>query len=350
MNFSINALNDLKNQGYLINQQHPTHPLLIWNYSQKTQYEGFWNEITTQCRGLVTDLDGNVISKGFPKFWNWEENKHTPTDIFDVWEKLDGQYIGVFWYKGEMIVNSRGSFTSPYAIEAKRILEEKYPEFVNNLTHTKISLNKLTYCFELVGFEQIVVSYPETDLILTGIFNIHGTDWFNELKDNWDLQWVKNFAANDLKTLKQLNMANKEGFVICFSNGSRCKIKFDDYVKLHRQMTNLSTTAIWEALKDGKPVSEILNDVPDEFFSKVRKYENLLKSNYNFVLRYANQYFEYIQNTIINTGMQPTKRSFASLVFTTPHEQLSAVLFNMYDGRDYSEIIWKLIKPKYEKI
>lgn len=86
----ISKLNQYKEDGWLMNQIHPTLPLIIWNYTPKTQYEQFWDEITLICRGLVTDLDGNIVSRGFPKFFNIEENRHIPTDDFEVYEKLDG--------------------------------------------------------------------------------------------------------------------------------------------------------------------------------------------------------------------------------------------------------------------
>lgn len=333
---NISKLNQYKEDGWLMNQFHPTLPLIIWNYTPKTQYEQFWDEVTLICRGLVTDTDGNIISRGFPKFFNIEETKHTPTNDFDVFEKLDGQYIGVFWYEGEMVVNSRGSFTSPYAIEAKRILEEKHIDFISS------AIKGLTYCFELLGFEQIVVSYPKIDLILTGIFNNFGTDWFCEVSDELYVPIVKKYSGLDYRNIKQLNWKNSEGFVVRFSNGQRCKIKFEDYVKLHRQMTNLSTTSIWEALMNGRPVSSILSDVPDEFYDKVHKYESELRLNYSIAESVSKDAFSKISIHGYNT-----RSEFATIAKIY---QNTSILFAMLDGKDYSKMIWKKLKPKFEKI
>ena len=345
MKFDINTLNQYKEDGLLMNQSHPTLPLTIWNYTARTQYEGLWDEITVNCRGLVTDLDGNVISRGFSKFFNIEENRHEPTDDFEVFEKLDGQYIGVFWYNGEMIVNSRGSFTSKYAIEARRILDEKYPSFEQ---HMKFDIS---YCFELIGFEQIVVSYPESDLVLTGMFNrFTGVEYFIHLSRPMFLSKipiVKKYSGLDYKNIKQLNWQNSEGFVIRFSNGSRCKIKFDDYVKLHRQMTNLSTTAIWEALKDGKPVSSILNDVPDEFYDKVHAVETNFRLDYKKVKReYVAKYRKYLYH------FGETRKDFALKVFQDfkVNKFNFGIIFAQLDGKKVHKDIWQLIKPKFEKI
>jgi RNA ligase len=333
--------------GLVTVQSHPTLSLHIWNYTAKVQYENLWDEypLLIECRGLVTDYEGNIISKGFEKFFNLEENRHTPTDQFEIYEKMDGQFIGVFWYNNELVVNSRGSFTSPYAIEAKRLLFDDYPQFI----HSKPS--GLTFCFELIGFEQIVVSYEKPQLILTGIFNTHGTDWFEELKDNWDLKYVEKYDGLNYTEIKKLNWQNHEGFVVKFTNGYRCKIKFDDYVRLHRQMTNLSTAEVWESLRDGKPVSSILNDVPDEFYDKIKLYENNLK----FTFGWLNDFYD----SLITKHETTTRKEFAnfatkcdeiSQVFTFPVS--SKVLFAKYDNNTElaDKLIWNSIKPKFEKI
>jgi len=364
MNF-IETLQDYKDRGLLTCQSHPTLPLLIWNYSVKVQYEQLWDEITLQARALVTDIDGNIISRGFSKFFNIEENRHDPTDNFEIFEKLDGQYIGVFWYNGEMIVNSKGSFTSPYAIEAKRILEEKYPRFVKYMNNSPAN-NDYSFIFELIGFEQVVVNYPEPDLILTGAIR---HCYYEPLWNYWDdvsvgyegeqfinslgLKIVQKFNGLDWKNIKELNWQNSEGFVVRFSNGSRCKIKFEDYLKLHRQMTNLSTIGIWEALRDDKPVSSILKEVPDEFYDKVHAYETQLnneftnlqwdiKSRFAIELK-AKRNLEDLHGF---TELE-ARKMFAETVVKYPHK---SVLFAMLDGKDYSKQIWQIIKPKFEKI
>lgn len=344
---NLETLNDYKSRGLIFNQIHPTLPLTIWNYTPETQYGGHWDSITLQCRGLVTNDKGNIVAKGFSKFFNMEEEKHEATDDFEVFEKLDGSLILVFWYAGQMIVASRGSFTSPYAIEAKRLLDEKYQMF------KLYSDEAYTYCFELIGFEQIVVSYPESDLILTGVFDtknaVTGKE-FSLCSHNVQLsklKVVKKFDGLDWKNIKQLNWENKEGFVVRFSNGQRCKIKFEDYIKLHRQMTNLTTRSIWQALANGEPVSSILGDVPDEFYDKVHEYETMLKNQYKKL--------ETI-NEIIFTALSSkghSRKEFAAEVRALIHPEAplnASVLFCMLDGKDYSKHIWKKIEPEYQKL
>ena len=84
MNEFIRTLEKYYEDGLLYKQTHPTLPLTIWNYTPKVQYENTWDEITLQCRGLVTDDNGNVVARPFKKFFNIEEGKHTPTSEFEV--------------------------------------------------------------------------------------------------------------------------------------------------------------------------------------------------------------------------------------------------------------------------
>ena len=137
----LEKLNKYHEEGLVYKQVHPTLPLTIWNYSEKVQYEGLWDEITLQTRGLVTDDEGNVVARPFKKFFNLEEGKHTPTEEFEVYEKMDGSLLIVFWYEGKWIVATRGSFTSDQAIKGVELLK-KY--------NTDIMFRHLTYCFEII--------------------------------------------------------------------------------------------------------------------------------------------------------------------------------------------------------
>jgi hypothetical protein len=141
MNEFLNTLQQYSEKGLLYVQNHPTLPLQIWNYTPEVQFMELWDDITIQCRGLVTDNEGNIVARPFKKFFNIEEGKHVPTEDFEVFEKMDGSLIIMFYYDSEWIFASRGSFTSEQAIKAKE-LSTKYP------LH-KLNKNN-TYMFEII--------------------------------------------------------------------------------------------------------------------------------------------------------------------------------------------------------
>ena len=147
----------------IIANKHPEYDIWILNYSKTTQFTKAWDLYTLNCRGLIIDINGNIVSRCLPKFFNYEE--HNPSEInmsqeFEVYEKMDGSYISLFIYNNEWIFSSRGSFTSDQAVLAKKVFNLKY---LNNvLLH-----NDRNYIMELIGCNNIIViHYPENDLIL----------------------------------------------------------------------------------------------------------------------------------------------------------------------------------------
>jgi hypothetical protein len=60
-------------------------------------------------------------------------------------------------------------------------------------------------------------------------------------------------------------------------------IKGEEYLRLHKIMTNISTTSIWECLKNGDDIDKLLKDVPDEFYNKIQEYINLLRDKFNYL-------------------------------------------------------------------
>lgn len=142
----LDKLEKYYEDGLLLKQSHPTHDLTIWNYSPKVQYDRLWDDITIQCRGLVTNSEGEIIARPFKKFFNYEEYLENapqmiPNEPFDVFDKMDGSLGILFNYKNEWILATRGSFTSDQAVKGKELLK-KYPI-------EKLDKNK-TYLFEII--------------------------------------------------------------------------------------------------------------------------------------------------------------------------------------------------------
>ena len=338
------TLKQYEAEGWLYSQTHPTLPLTIWNYSQTTQYEGKWDEVTLACRGLVTDDEGNIVARPFKKFFNIEEAKHKPTSEFEVFEKMDGSLGILFRYGMEWIFASRGSFTSEQAIKFKEIFYRDYGPLW-------LSGNN-TYLFEIIYPEnRIVVDYGKDEKVVM-IGEIHtesGVDFDLEFNEKLGFEVVKKYdGITDYNALKQQIDANAEGFVVRFSNGDRMKIKGEEYIRLHKIMTDLSTTTVWEVLSSGGSMESILQDVPDEFYAKIKAYEDYLISQFNLM----KEHYEWIYNKIFNVYFEAYKEEFSRAEFAglAKRYEFPSILFAMLDGRDISPIIWKIIKPKFEKL
>jgi hypothetical protein len=368
MKYDLNTLNGYFERGLITKQSHPSLPLTIWNYTEKVQYENLWDEVTLRCRGLITDdKAGEIIVEPFPKFFNYEEliakrisDLSIPSkgDYVYVQEKMDGSLGILFNYEGEWIMATRGSFTSDQAIKGMEILKRKYPVF------NRAWLYEYAYLVEIIYPEnRIVVDYGKEKITFLSVVINEGYS-HSKLTDESELHWTTarsimiwngikksdivkteqhfNFSDELYKSLKEKNEANKEGFVLRFQPGNfRMKIKFEDYIRLHKIMTNLSTTAVWEALFKGQNMDTILKDVPDEFYQKIREYEN--KLNYEF--RALKSEYEDHFESIRRLGTRKLFAQFANTGFKHPK-----ILFGMYDGRNIDETIWKILKPEFKKL
>lgn len=330
---NITFLQDLMKDGYICVQKHPEVEYYIYNYTPKTQFERAWNEWTLMARGLILDQDYTIVSRPFPKFFNMEEHspEEIPSENFEVYEKLDGSLGILYWLNGKPYMATRGSFTSEQALKATEMLYQKYAHTFPLLDHSK------TYLFEIIYPEnRIVVNYGEKeDLILLAIIN-------NETGQDEPLEEIgfplvtRYDGISDLQTLKLLEEENKEGFVIKFRSGFRVKVKFEDYVRLHRILTRISSKNIWEYLSGNQSFEEILEKVPDEFYDWVKKTVADLTKEYQDIEKYCQEHFKDLGN-----------RKDNALYFRTL--KYPAILFSMLDQKDYSHIIWKMIRPTYER-
>jgi RNA ligase len=332
-------------EGWLIKQTHPELPLTIWNYSQSTQYAGNWDEVSLMTRGLVTDNEtGEIVARPFKKFFNQDQNKHTPTKDFEVFTKEDGSLGIAFNYKGNWIIASRGSFTSEQAVWAAEFSNE-------NLIHGVAAMfnKELTYLFEIVYKEnRIVVDYGDYEgLILLGAIN---TKTGEELPYNELLQYayffdiVKRYdGITDYTTLKGMIGDNEEGFVIRFSNGDRMKIKGEEYLRLHRIMTGVSTTSVWEIMANGGNMEDVLKDVPDEFYDKIKEVVRDIAVRFDNI---RTDYIQYFTDIVFKIGREDRRR-FAEEAKRYNHP---SILFALLDKKSINPIIWRIVKPEWRKL
>ena len=346
MNQFLYTLEQYSRTGHLFKQVHRTLPLSIWNYTPEVQYGQLWDEITLQCRGLVTDNEGNVVARPFKKFFNIEEGRHTPTEEFEVFEKMDGSLGIVFKYNGEVIYATRGSFTSD---------QSKWMANYGNKNNFKdILVEGFTYLFEIIYPEnRIVVDYGgEEKLVLLGIINTETGEEVphNDLFEGFDV--VKKYdGIRDYSELKGKVDNNAEGFVVRFSNGDRMKIKGEEYLRLHKIMTNVSTTGVWELLSNGGDVNEFLKDVPDEFYKKVKEYADRLNYGHYQVSEQCGKSHDYFRyGKYGDREVEPTKKEYAEHVMKYSHPPYRSVMFAMWDGKPYDKLIWNILKPQFKKL
>ncbi len=337
----LEKIDQLIEEGYITKRPHSSNELFIYNYTAKAQYDRLWTPETMQCRGLILDSDGAIASRPLPKFFNLQEHKESlPAEPFNVYEKLDGSLGILYWYKDQPYIASRGSFNSDQAIKANQILNALYSEAIPSLDKS------LTYLFEIIyPSNRIVVDYGayEALVLLAVIETESGIEHPIESFTHLGFPLAKKFdGLKDLEAIANLNGQNQEGFVIRFESGLRLKFKFAEYVKLHRVLTQVTSKVIWEMLRDKTPFEDILERVPDEFYNWVKETKAGLIAQYQQIEDTAKANFERIVAVVDRSD----RKEMAKHILTC---QNHTILFSLLDGKDYSDYIWRTIKPAHEK-
>jgi RNA ligase len=324
---------------------------------------------------IVDKSTGKILVRPFKKFFNYEElagskfkESKLPTkcDYVYVQEKMDGSLGILFYYDNQWVMATRGSFVSEQAIKGLDVVKSKY-----NLDSW---MKEYGYLVEIIYPEnRIVVEYDEEKVVFLSV--VLNESYNFEPTNDTELHWTTACAvlnANGVKkgdivkteqhfnyseelftSLKEKNEENKEGFVLRFQPGNlRVKIKFEEYVRLHKLMTQISTYDIWEHLKEGKDILEILNNVPDEFDKWIKETANTIRYHHYMVGERCGKTHDYFRyGKYSDRDPQPTKKEFAEHVQKNVNKNLHGIMFAIWDGKrdKVDELTWKLIKPKYSK-
>lgn len=325
---SIEKLREYEKLGLIRSQVHPELPLNIFVYTQFTSFERLWNNVTMACRGLVVDDKGRCVVRCLPKFFNDDEpHLRAPEAITmmpNYYDKMDGSLIQVvFDQEYGVVVTSKGSFDSDQARWAKQIIAEEGYVFEQGLS----------YIFELIHPEnRIVLDYGDRrDLTLLAVVE---TDTGNE----------RDIYANRFDGFKRVqeitdvtrHMAGLVEGVVRKHGTYRVKIKTEEYVRLHRIVTEFTEKRVWEALKDGQSLE--FQNMPEEFQKWLDDTIGNLLIQYNDIDGKA------------GAENLKTKDWTDKEVGLSEDLQYKGLVFMLRKGKPVDQAIWKMIKPKKETI
>lgn len=335
----LDRLNQLREQGHISSRKHPEYDLWIHNYTARCQYESAWNELSLQCRGLITDTDGNIVARPFQKFFNLHE--HTPesglpeinwNQPYSVSEKMDGSLGIVYKTPHGPRIATRGSFESEQAEVANKLLNRRKADFCDGFT----------YLFEIIYPEnRIVVNYDREMLVLIEMIHTETGCGVNRYTLATEAERL-GFTVVSEATIpvdSDESTQNREGVVVRFEDGLRVKIKFAEYCRLHKLVTGASEKSIWECLSSGTSLDRYLEDVPDEFYGWIRECEAHLRLQFAATKSEAASAFSCVQRRLGDGSRKEYAAAFAEF------PELRSILFLMLDGKPYDHLIWKLIEP-----
>lgn len=344
----MREITELLNKKLITRRAHPTLPLWIHNYTAGAQALPIkdWGPALCDCRGLILDYHNEVIGRPFAKFWNYEQVlDQIPEGPFTVTEKLDGSLGIVCNYRGHLVVATRGSFESEQAQFAQKWLTAK-----TNCDGSPawMPIEGLTYLFEILYPEnRIVVDYGDTrELRLLAVMMDDGQESLSTFHAEKAFVKVRNFSPamvfNQDGTFAPFETPGEEGYVVCWRGGFRAKVKFAEYCRLHRLITQVSTRTIWEMLRvgEGHKIKELTDRVPENFRDWVYATLNGLVKDFNDLRAQADMCFaERPRPGIV------TRAEYAAWVKTQPAN--FGLLFALWDGKPIEDKLWKMVEPKW---
>jgi len=320
-------------------RKHPTLPLFVYNYTAGAQSIPIkdWSPALMDCRGLILDTDGEIVGRPFRKFWNYEQVlDQIPNEPYTIWEKLDGSLGIVCNYRGALVVATRGSFESEQAQFAWNWLKDE-------LDFDFLPAEGYTYLFEIIYPEnRIVVDYGDTsELRLLAVMEADGKENLKAFEGEVGFPKVLEYPAGTFlwqgSETSIIERPNAEGYVLRWASGFRAKVKFEEYKRLHRLITQVSTRTIWELLRAGKPTFELIERVPDAFKEWVESIIGELRLYHGSIAAGAAATFRRAPKDV-------TRKEFAEWA----KQQIDPKLqFALLDGHNIDDMIWRMVEPKW---
>jgi RNA ligase len=341
----LDEVDRLVASGYLSEQHHRELGYRILNYTTRTVVEHLWTDTTERCRGLVLDRNNNIVARPVRKFHNFT-GVRPPGFVLTksplVYDKVDGSLGIVVPTPDGHIIATRGSFESDQARHATELWHRGYAHLVK-------PPRGITLLVEIVYPDnQIVVDYGTRDelVLLAGIDNRTGAD-----VPLWEIEWPG--AAATMHPSLQLDTAysfatgndkaEAEGVVLVWMHPDResyrLKVKHPDYVRRHSTIFGLSSLSIWRRLAAGDLPDEIIAELPDELHAWARRQANAIIDERDRVRARATA-------DLATIPLDANRADQARLINKNTADP--PVVFKLLDGKDPTELLWKLVRPVYE--
>jgi RNA ligase len=306
--------------------------------------------VRRECRGLLFDTQGKLISRPYHKFFNLNEKPFTAASLVDlsephvILEKLDGSMIRPFLRGGEVRWGTKMGETD-IARNAGAFAERdpRLMEFVRMLLHAGH-----TPIFEWCSRSQrIVVDYPRDRLVLTAIRNIELGNYVTyakmcDLAEGLDIvQAIQGEGALDDVVRRARSLNGEEGWIIRFDLGEMVKLKADEYVRQHRALDGLRWEKDVLALILAGEADDVRGIVAPEVRAQLDEFERVVNEG---VIARAHVIEAAVQDARAQ-GLD--RKAFAlGVAAAWDREEERSVLFRVYQGAQAADEVIALLKKR----
>jgi RNA ligase len=240
------------------------------------------NAIRRECRGLVFDMEGNLINRRYHKFFNVNERDETAIHAIDwsrphvILEKLDGSMVSPCLINGHIRWTTKMGITDT-SMEAETFVASRpdYAELAKYYLE-----NGYTPIFEWCSNKnRIVLDYPEDRFVLTAMREITSgnyllQDALDRIGQRYGIEVVETYQHGDDEIVEQVRKwENTEGIVVRFDDGHMVKIKSEWYVRIHKVKSMLGQERDVVSLILNNALDDMLPILPKEDVEKIEKFQ-----------------------------------------------------------------------------
>ena len=319
-------------------------------------YDGFYLE----CRSVVIDIrKEQLVLTPFRKFRNLNECEENSLEnittrinnakCVEFSNKLDGSMQSARYFEGKYVMSGSMALdphNSWRLDDGYKMLDERYRKML-------FDCDCFTFIFEYISVKDAhVVNYTKEQ---EGLYLIGARDTRDgkemtyseilEIAKEYDILTTEVYDKTLDEVMKDITVLKsnvKEGFVVNI-DGYKIKIKCDDYVNIHRILSNISSINLI--------IKNIADDTFDDMLSKIPQ------SYRNRVLKVAEYVFKYIHETDTNVknyfNVAPKNSTKDFMIFIDKYvpQNIKAYCREMYLGKPINYIKSSNDKcPRYKKL
>jgi RNA ligase len=294
---------------------------------------------------LIFDKQGNIIRRGFHKFFNLNEKEETRAENFagqiqarNILQKVDGSMVTPFYIDGCMRWGTKMGITEVSMAAEYYVADHPHlPVFGKNMLDAGY-----TPIFEWCDPKKpIVVKHRHPEMVLLAARHMVTGEYipYHELRvlaERTTIPVVKCFESDEdlLKLCEHTSaLEGAEGYVIRLDNGHMFKIKGEWYLKIHRVKDDISSDRKLVMLILDEKVDDLLATVDD---NDVRERIEMMRRKLSGIL--LDWHFA-LGNALFAIGDTDSRKEYALKVKEFNNPLLRSVLFTVKDGKDETEYL-----------
>lgn len=296
--------------------------------------------IRRECRGLIFDRDGYLMSRSFHKFFNVNERPETQVHEIDmsqphvIMEKMDGSMIRPILVDGYLRLATKMGVTE-VAMQAEEWLATKDDRYKGWLLHC---IKKgITPIFEWVSpLNQIVIAYEKAELVLLAIRdNITGEYSMPNYQDGCPFTVVPRYGSVEGNLGRYINRQreaeDREGDIIRFADGHMVKVKNDWYVRIHKVLDRVQFDRNIVKLIINEEIDDVIPKLPAAQADRVRNFEAKFAKQLHVLVEKYDRYW----NSVVAAGLDRKRYAQEWMPTIKGNDSFApAYVFGRFTGRD----------------